>query len=242
MSLTACSHQPARQEPVPPPTIPYTRVWSADPGIDLFSRGAELIRATFESGQLYAQVGHPSFPGYENALNVPKADAQLGDWWNSGTIPPKAVTDYAHIVDFTADDHAVEAVVCDYAISPDTAVEYPDQLNSATRIRLENTGTDPGRASIANTNPEHYDPRAQMPPTWNVFGPWKITRTGTLSLAWQPIPEGCLAWWKQAFPGFAPVGDGDGSRTGLYPPAKYIPPHHPVLPQFPEWIGPSTAS
>ncbi len=71
MLTSACTQAsdttvPMTTRPTPDQNVPpYSQVWSAEPGIDLFGRGAELVRASLEAGQYAAlySIG-TTFPGY----------------------------------------------------------------------------------------------------------------------------------------------------------------------------------
>lgn len=264
--IGACGNAtPPSTPPSGPPPINYTHVWSAQPGIDLFSRGAELVRATFESGH-YAEITddvHKAYPGYGDALGAPPGrnynsnghddDGVIHDgWWihepnldTSGHASP--ATDHAYITDYSATATDIKAVVCDYALSPDPTVEDPEHIDSSYALELHNPTSDPGPAGIAQTAPGARDPRATLPPTWNVFGPWQITRLSTLPIGNVPLgpappgggspppittPQSCVDWWKNQLHGWDLNGH-------LYPPNGSTTPHEPLQPQYPQWIGPT---
>lgn len=133
-TMTACgSEETSAAEPDAPRVseILYTTVWSADPGIDLFGRGAELIRATEEAAS-YTYLAGPSatYPGYLGAvrnsdigLSPDDPDFRTDGGWSRAVV----YTRFQHIVDFSADSHTVSAIVCDYGIrdkSPDPRVPW----------------------------------------------------------------------------------------------------------------------
>ena len=79
------------------PILPYSSVWSADDGIDLFGRSSELIRAGIEAGEYTSYVGlSETYPGYEQAIGSHGGEARCGhrrrvrsfDWSEQRTNTP----------------------------------------------------------------------------------------------------------------------------------------------------------
>lgn len=225
---------------VPLPQIAFSNVWSADPGLDLFSRGAELIRATREAGELASRLGiEYSFPGYADALPQ-ETDNQDFDY-NGVVVGRQApegqgpFTIYRHLSDLVVTDSTVSATVCAYFIhSVDGVWSSGEDLSFASRIALVNNGESPGMASLKDLDTSANDLRATMPPDWNVFGSWEVTefRTATAN----EVPDGCTRWWQERFPSYVTRKPGDKT---LIPPSGYVRPVMPVAAQFPEWVGPS---
>ncbi|KZM71926.1 hypothetical protein [Nocardia terpenica] len=223
-------------------------MWSADPGVDLFSRGAELVRATMEAGGYAAYVGADhSYPGYARgvaALTDEIERSKTPDLGVKKLVSPQPtdpdlklqpLTTYLHMTAFDATDTKVSAIVCGYTVWPEQLPYEDDRyVGGGTRIELENTVADPGAAGIANRDPNYQDPRAHRSPRWDVFGTWRVTTIKGPVGAGQYAPE-CLPWYQQQFPTFTKVPD----LSELQAPPGYQAPHHPVAPQFPEWIGPT---
>lgn len=242
-SITGCgSSSLPVPDAVPAPKIPYSTVWSADPGVDLFGRGAELIRVTEEAtGYSYVSGPEYAYPGYLDAVR--DTDSKISPsnprFYIEGKISNgKVHTWYRHIIEYSDNSNSVSAIVCSYRLYQEPNV-YGSSivLSDAARIALVNTAELPGKPGIVDTDVEGHDPRAQRPPVWNVFGNWKIT--SYTSILGTEIPQGCIDWWKQEFPMFVP--DNLGSRALRSPPG-YVMPTMPMAVQYPEWIGPTDVS
>ncbi|WP_213574817.1 hypothetical protein [Rhodococcus sp. USK13] len=222
----------------------YSHVWSADPGVDLFSRGAELVRATYEAGEYTAFVGlENSYPGFGRAV---RGEAHHGDpdieyFMTSLKVQTETQapgTIFGHITAYQSTETSVAATVCHYYLFPenDTTNISLNPLSMAFSFELERAGVDAGPAGIPDTDPARKNPRAHRVPTWNVFGDWKITRLHYLrELNGDVIPRGCTDWWRQQFPAFTENPSGT-----LAAPPGFEPPTMPVAVQYPEWIGPAT--
>ncbi|MFC0454724.1 hypothetical protein ACFSUH_27655 [Rhodococcus jostii] len=237
----------SRIEPSPAPTpqdreVLYSNVWSADQGIDLFGRGAELVRASYEAGDYTAFVGlENSYPGFGRAVG---GEANHGDpaieyFMTSLEAEQSAQapgTSFAHITAYESTETSVSATVCNYQLFPQNGTNISlNPLNMAFRVELERTDDDPGRPGVPDADAAEQDPRAHRVPTWNVFEGWKVTKLHYLRrLNGDVIPQGCTDWWQQQFPAFAPNASGN-----LVPPAGFEPPTMPVAVQYPEWIGPA---
>ncbi|MDV7243075.1 MULTISPECIES: hypothetical protein [Rhodococcus] len=247
--MSACGTN-AEEQAVPPPTtsqppeILYTNVWSADPGIDLLSRNAELVRATYEAGELTSFVGlEKSYSGFADAVGGPARRGNpdkddFSTWLEPEDTRQVAGTNFTHLTDWATTDSQVGATVCTYALFTEPAPNMTlNPLSVAFRIELERTDEEPGQAGIPDTDPAQEDPRAHRVPTWNVFDGWKITKLLYLRLLTDDvIPQGCTDWWRQQFPAFTENPSGT-----LAAPPGFEPPTMPVAVQYPEWIGPTDA-
>ncbi|MCQ4121657.1 hypothetical protein [Rhodococcus tibetensis] len=226
-----------------PPEVLYTNVWSADSGVDLLQRGAELVRATYESADYTRFVGQArSFPGYPEAVGGParRGDPEKEDFFTSldpGQDEQIPLTNFLHITAFEETAAGVGATVCTYNLRADPGVNLSvEGLNLAFRIELERTGEDSGQPGIPDTNPAQQDPRAHRPPSWNVFDGWKITKLRYLRPPMgDEMPQGCIDWWLQQLPSFTENASGI-----VVPPPGFETPTMPVAVQYPEWIGPAT--
>lgn len=236
----ACATKPAPPES----DIPYANIWSADAGVDLFARGAELIRASHESAWLVKNGGlSRAYSGYREALVDIGNESKMEYFFTQtekGTEGPDWVKDanenfYNHITAYSADDKTVTATVCRYVVPTKGLEKGQTQSNiltldmSVVDIRLENSSSQPGKAGIANRDPATHDPAAHRPPGWNVFGTWKITR---ISRNRDFDPEGCKAWFKQQLPDLREVPE---SKLLKVPDSFEIPPRA-LAAQYPEWI------
>ncbi|WP_157124749.1 hypothetical protein [Nocardia pseudovaccinii] len=214
-------------------------VWSADPGVDLFSRGAELVRATVESGDLTLFGGiSAAFPGYSSAFDVPhdasNYDIETTFYSDSKTLPQQRRTEYLHITSYAADSKRVSAVVCRFYTRPES---IPGEENSAHTfcegVVLENGGVDAGKPGLRDEAAETGTPNGSRVPAWNVFGTWKIKKIKLLG--GDETPDSCFTWWGEKFPYLTRVG----SRRFYEVVPGATMPTAPLATSYPEWIGPS---
>ncbi|MDO1477040.1 hypothetical protein KI427_09005 [Rhodococcus ruber] len=244
LAVTGCgtdSPTDPRPVPVPEPPVAYTHVWSADPDIDLSSRGAELVRAAVEAGLRTFNYGTKfTFPGYLDAVGAPY-DFDHGEVWDHlvrpGPVDPPQwrATYFMHLTALSATATEVTGAVCEYGVGTEPGEEYSVYpLRMVRAVTLRNTAETPGAAGIPDTDAEGHDPRAAIAPDWDVFGTWKIVQLRTGGPNWV-IPDTCTAWWHERFPTFE-LHDGL-----LSPPPGFEPPTMPVAQQYPEWIGPASA-
>lgn len=223
--------------PAPAPEILYSNVWSADPGVDLLSRGSELIRASVEAAELTFFVGiDHSYPGYKKAVrgprnwNDPDFD-EHGTWLEPVGSSQRPGTYFRHITDYSVTDSTIKATVCEYRLYPEPAGTL-DPLSAAWQVELENAGTTPGQQGVADGVADGHDPRATLPPDWNVFGTWKVEKLRSIAPAY--VPQGCMGWWHEQFPTFAHIS----KHNILNAPPGFVEPTMPVAVQYPEWIAP----
>lgn len=224
------------------PDIPFANVWSADEGIELAGRGAELIRASSEAGEYsYFYGSAHGYPGYEEATSGSGRDG-VDDVFtreNPTKGDQSSRTLFRHITDFAATDASVKATVCDFTIYPNPgrldAPPHSSQfaLQEAVAIELANSGAAPGTPGTADAKPDSVDPRAHRPPTWNVFGSWRIEKLRVIEPS--QLPDGCARWWRQKFPDSYQ----DPGSNIVRVPADVQIPTQPVAVQYPEWIGPT---
>lgn len=219
--------------------IPYTSSWSAEPHIDLFDRGSELVRAAIEGGRHASFYGvYESYPGYVEALGYP--DFSIADITgivskgNPGRGPISPSTYWYHIADITVTAEEITAEVCD-----DRTLAVPSEARGrhghAWVVTLQNTTDSPGLPGLPDLDPQSADPAVHRVPDWNVYGSWKITRlrTGGQNPR-ENIPHpACTQWWLSRHPDTVKVFD-----NYTYTPVGDVA-AVPVAPQFPEWIGPS---
>lgn len=223
-------------ESQPEAEIPHSYRWSADPSVDIFSRGAELVRATYEAGGLafFRGIDH-SFPGYRTAIGGPVGHLDPDIMESVGSVAPIGdplpTTNFRHIADFHSGDRSVGATVCTYELFANERDNTLEPRLGQTRIELENTGNSPGAPGEPDLHPDQEDPDAQSPPDWDVFGDWKIIRFETIPDA----PRECTGWWLSQFPTL-PTNPETG-RISI--PDDFRAPTVPVAVQYPEWIGPA---
>lgn len=209
-------------------------------------RGTRPRRARSRNLRSYYSLG-TTFPGYRDAVGGPLhfddaeilpalvpngrgGDNELGLW-----------TDHYHIASLTETPTEIVADVCDYRQRPTEVTKSSNaQVGFPWVVHLRNTtDTPPGLPGIPpDTDPDTSDPpRAlRVPPDWNVFGRWQITKLHAGGRDWKgTAPEECTNWWLQRFPPGSNATD-DGN---VLVPAGTVVPGVPVAQQYPEWIGPS---
>lgn len=231
--LAGCTHRPDNTNPSPSGTqlpIPFTGLtqdlrirWGAEPGIDLLSGPAVVIRAYRESFVLGGLMASPKFyyPGFEQAVPLNghqidnlairpyvAGDPHLEDSGFQITTPIVG-TWYEHILSLTGDvTSGYTAIVCswDYATGvqqPDGTYSYenrpppkkPAFIDPYTGIGLYRiTFTPPPPGSKPATPPQ----RGTAPnATTDVFGGWKIRTADHLATTgWQDEPN---YWPQKAF-------------------------------------------
>ncbi|MFD4366177.1 hypothetical protein [Rhodococcus sp. NPDC058521] len=233
---TASDEQGPPTEPEVLPSPLYTFRWSADPTVDLFSRGAELVRAAYEAGELnyFRGIDH-SFPGYRKAIGGPVDHLDPDKMDSVGLVEPAgtpvASTNVRRITDFSATDTSVGATLCTHKLYAHESDNTLSPRFGPTRIELENTSEETGPPGIADDLIDAANPEASVPPTWNVFGTWKITRFESIPSSETP-PE-CTRWWLSQFPELT-----TNPETELVSiPEGFRAPTQPVAVQYPEWIG-----
>ncbi|MFD6856859.1 hypothetical protein ACFWCF_05875 [Rhodococcus sp. NPDC060090] len=242
---SGCTNSPdpgevAPSEPPSDPPLPFTNSWSAEPDIDLFSRGAELVRASIEAGRhaSFFSVSQ-SFPGYREAIGYPNVNySEIADTAARGRPRGGWISELTylyHIVEITETANSITAEVCDERVKVDPyANDTPVRHGFSWIVSLTNTGGTAGLPGIVDTTPDGSDPRARRVPDWDVFGPWNITqlRTGGRDASTAIANPACTDWWLERHPGSEVLGN------YTFSPATEIP-GEPLLPQYPEWIGPS---
>lgn len=245
VAAAGCVSSVDDQPPADPPVVPeilYTHVWSAEPGVDLLSRGAELVRATYEAGEFASFAGvYNSYPGYARAVGapVPWQDPNKLEQlvWAKPVDPvtPKPGTYYNHIVNYVVDNYGISADVCTYGIpaTPEVAASKEVIWSFAYAVALDNHGGEPGKAGIPDEDAAAHDVRAERIPRWDVFEGWNISRIDLHDPG--TIPAACGDWWKERFPEFVHYAPG---VNGVKSPPGYVIPVEPVAVQYPEWIGP----
>ncbi|MCJ0906813.1 hypothetical protein [Rhodococcus sp. ARC_M6] len=224
-------------------------VWSADAGIDLFSRGSELLRAAYEAGYYWPVIKEVDdfFPGYTKALGSDR-DVFGNTRFETGSefSAPVAQTEFTHITDYSATDSAVSGTICKYWISTSEGMNGSvSPPTAAYRIVLENRGKSPGLPGVADSDPEFGESSDRIP-SWDVFGSWKIRSgswlfgtSGRSAPDGEGVPPGCHDWWLQQFPGLTYVGPTDQFRSQ---PEGFVAPVMPLGVQYPGWISPANVS
>lgn len=227
--------------PIPDIDIPYTSVWSSEADIDLFSRGAELVRAAMEAGNHTSSYSIAmTFPGYAEAITPLDGyeSPKLPHTYRAGNIDNSRIdgaTYFFHIAELSETPTEVTAEVCDdFDLTETTVSSNVRRHGFSWVVTLQNTTDIAGPPGIADADPASPDPRAHSIPDWNVFGTWKITRliTGGIHEHADVAHPACTKWWQQRHPGTFRIIDGYAIS-----PAGEVP-GRPVAVQYPEWIGP----
>lgn len=192
------------------PLSDYSLVWSAQPGIDLFTGAAVVARAYHESYWLADWQGSQSFlyPGFASAVppNEP-ADHPLGTttrWPTAGGNPvkePQVGTEYDHILAIAPDGPGLTVTSCVYLYR--TAHQKADgQYVGSWESPDPNAGilveriamSAPTGDAAPRVAPQRGPARA---PSDNVFGGWRVTSY----LHTQPSTEGHTApGYQEAWP------------------------------------------
>lgn len=219
----------------------YTNSWSAAPGIDLFSRGGELVRASLEASMqttLYSQK--KSFPGYREAIGYPdNADRDITWDVESGMDRKDKGGEFTiryHITELIESPTEITASICDDTVHTETIINR-DITNHGVSwtVSLRNTADTPGLPGIVDTDPNNHDSRARRTPDWNIFGTWEIVRLVPrgLNTVVNSAEPACTNWWLANHPDTLKVGSNYTFR------APGVVSGTPRAPQYPEWIGPS---
>jgi hypothetical protein len=244
--FASCSTDPEKETvasspaPVPQSEVFWSSIWSATPGIDLYSRAGELVRATVEAGYLAQAYGvEKSFPGYLDAIGgfpLPAYDDPRRKALAAAYAPPDLgpgapdLTElFYHVVDLTDDGSTVTAKVCEYALlpTPSRPLKFLGKGEAVTLTRGEGPV---GRPGIADTgrNSKNFDGKI---PDWNVYGSWLITESRGLRGA--TLPSQCAPWFLSVFPDATFRHDVNiVELPGLSPTAS-------GKAQYPKWIGPA---
>ncbi|MCP9622763.1 hypothetical protein FOH10_04645 [Nocardia otitidiscaviarum] len=176
---TSSSARPSGSVYEPPDEVRNaTVVWSAEPGIDLFSTAATLARAARESDIIgsYAGLEH-TYPGYAKALDRPYATHYDVESYR-GTIAGTMLHHIQRIQD-TGDGYLVE-----YCALPNAYGQLDDGRyrrwygrGSALAARFTRNDDAPAPATTTPTatpNPAP-DPMHWQAPTYNVFTGWTVS-------------------------------------------------------------------
>ncbi len=248
----------------PAPKIPWAgtladirAVWSAEPGIDLLTTPAVVVRAYIESIFLAANAGDIgyAYPGFTNAVapNAPQGQPDSArDRWPDTEHPlhDRLVgTDRYHVLRVDTAGRQVAAVVCDWAYA--SALDLGDG-NYGWKSTLP--ATDPAARiavhQIVMTTPED-GPVAHLPPQRgtaaapvdDVFGGWRIVGHNMTA---DRIPESNTdpAQWPSEVTDAKscvdkardPVDRRLYLVNGVHPRSEF-----PTLPPFPGWPAASSS-
>lgn len=232
----------------PPILNDFSVVWTAEPGIDVTTWPAVVVRAYTESYLLVSITGDDKYlyPGFKQAVDPNKSiDDPTGTrflWPKTDrkTEGPWVGTQQAHILSIATSGRDVTVVACEYLFG--TAQAHGHGYTPNIAAPPPDSGIDPMRITMtAPTNPGPQLPAQQGParaPSIDVFGGWRITSHQGgyfaeygLSSEWPDVAtdtEQCRAKAPQ---------HPDLLRGGEYPRADF-----PTQPASPGWPAPNAAS
>ncbi|WP_280356203.1 hypothetical protein [Nocardia otitidiscaviarum] len=196
-----------------------TVVWSAEPGIDLFSTAATLIRASAESDIIggYAGLDH-TYPGYATALalaDTPRYKVES----DRGTIAGTLLMHIQRIQD-TGDGYLVEFCGLSNAYGELHDGQYKMWYGRGTALAARFTRTDstptPETTTPTTTPSPAPDRMHWQAPTYDVFTGWTISHVVNRT--------SCDDWALSLYPD-APV-ENEISYSDTPP---------PVQPAYPGW-------
>lgn len=185
MLITACDRTAAPPEPPEPTLERWTgaaadiRVrWSAEPGIDILTGPAVVIRAYLESVELANLMGDPAYvyPGFDRAVTPggPHSVELLPDQY-SAPEHQRVGTDYAHILRIDLDGRDLVTIVCQFSyafassLGGDEIMTH-EWLNSGTSVKRITMTAPPDQSS--SLPPQ----KGSLPaPIDDVFGEWQVT-------------------------------------------------------------------
>ncbi|WP_306355989.1 MULTISPECIES: hypothetical protein [unclassified Nocardia] len=196
-----------------------TVVWSAEPGIDLFSTAATLMRAADESDVIgrYAGLEH-AYPGYAKALELADTPRYEIERYR-GTIAGTLLNHIQRIQD-TEDGYLVEFCALSNAYGELRDGRYKMWYGRGTALaaRFTRNNDAPARATTTpTTTPSPAPDRLHwQAPTYNVFTGWTISYVES--------GASCDDWALSLYPD-APV-ENEISYSDTPP---------PVQPAYPGW-------
>ncbi|MCV7379879.1 hypothetical protein BST11_09455 [Mycobacterium alsense] len=195
MVFAGCGSRAVQYPAAPPPKIPWTGnlsedrvVWSAEPGIDLLTGAAAVVRAYVESvvvAETGGDIGY-AYPGFTRAVPPDAPEGQpdsARDRWPNTEHPIRdrvVGTGRYHILRIDTSGRQVTAVVCGWGYG-----EATDLGNGTYGSKGAAPATDPtaGLALrwVRMTAPEHSAspplPNQKGPaaaPVDDVFGGWQV--------------------------------------------------------------------
>ncbi|MBF6178431.1 hypothetical protein [Nocardia otitidiscaviarum] len=231
-AVSPCTDIPNAEGEYKPPqqVCNATMVWSAEPGIDLYSPEATLLRATTEADIIAAGAGlEYSYRGYAAALSDPTRIKHYEDGGVPRTIYGTLLT---HIQQIQPTADGFHAEYC--SLNNEAAFTAPGAPELGTPYNRGGYGrVDFVRAGAAPETPPTATPYAPAPdrlhwqaPTYNVFDGW------TISFEYgedQEAAARCDAWALSLYPD-APAAPGDSTVLDTPPTPQ---------PAYPGWPAPA---
>lgn len=217
----------------------FNVVWSAEPGIDLLSRAAEVVRATAEAGTILSVPPSRNYPGAEqaakNARGVPGAHTFSGAISN---LTVKTGTKYIHLVALESSATEIHAVGCEYefgllrGIDDPRAGGYVGGLGFSVDATRRPASTDPREDTVT----DRYENAVDRAPRYDAFAPWNVIHRSVHS---DPRLQVCLRKGREiarSHPAYAEQQISDQTLTVSADPLR--PELFPILPQNPPWPAP----
>jgi hypothetical protein len=245
------SPTPATPKPAGWPTTlnDFTMVWSAEPGMDVTTWPAVVVRAYTESYLLARLTADEKYlyPGFKQSvdpnqpLDHPTGNRFLWPKTDGQPESPWVGTEQAHILSISTSGRDVTVVVCEYLFGA-ANVDRNGKYSPLIADPPPDSGIDPMRLTLtAPTDAGPSKPAQQGPartPSVDVFNGWRITshQGGWFaeygdSSEWPDITRDTEACRAKAPP------HPDLRRGGEYPRSDF-----PTLPPSPGWPAPSPQS
>ncbi|MGB3483510.1 MAG: hypothetical protein WBB07_15010 [Mycobacterium sp.] len=215
-------------------------VWSAEPGIELITGPAVVVRAYVESRALASAMGTIDvvYPGFTRAVLSPAETGEVpGTPWPGTSHPlpfPLVGTDRLHILRIDTVGRAVTAIVCSYGRYTSTYDlgngnygPYPGDVDDDGVVAMQVKMTAPEIS--ASPLPSQRGPARS--PSDDVFGGWSIdSRRLDMNEVWPDWPTALedVQACRDRAPD--PVERRKFLRQGEHPRSDY-----PTLPAYPGW-------
>ena len=224
----------------------FTVVWSAEPGIDLLSRPAEVVRATFEAQSITRVPSVINYPGAIAATadaNRRRPTLQIGYQERPDpSIPPTSGTQYFHVLRMESSANTISAIVCDIRAG---LVNHPiGGIDSSLVSFLASFDATLPAGSVDRRAhaPVHGTPAGEgdRAPRYDAFAPWQVNYEYSLPVPGTSPEDKTFCYQKsreiaRTIPAYA-------NRTfGTYDdpePRGLTPADFPKQPQFPGWPAP----
>lgn len=219
----------------------FTVVWSAEPGISLFSRQGEVVRATGEAASLLGAPGYRNYPGAERAA-AEAYERFGGDDFSGdpGNLTARSGTMFMHLVSMHSTPTNIKAIGCLYNFG--FVAEFADDPKVGGPLAGWGFEIDAIRPADAE------DPRADRPrgdiheigdraPRFDAFSPWQVSYKGVRfdDIRLSRCADHGLAL-ARSHPAYRDSDLTDDTvSVSLEPVQRDL---IPVLPQYPTWPSP----
>lgn len=214
-----------------------TMVWSAEPGIDLFSAEGTLVRAADESAVIAMMVGLKySYIGFAESSRSTGGGIYQGDFITDTGQGPFVGTVYGHIQQIIPSERGFDAVVCVLSVGVGvlenekySPARFANGEGEELRTRFTRAGGAAG-ATIATQPPVGPQPdEAQwQAPVDDRFIGWEIDGFVDNDPATAGVGR-CTQWARSLYPDTTATIERDAMDT---PP--------PVQPAYPGWPDPAS--